>query len=306
LLATVTILGNVLVSASGGSREFYRIPGFLAPEQGDQSIDLGPGTSCVEVGLSDGDFGTFTMSSQGTVDATTGALMATGNSIDFNLSQLAAITINAGDWTSPQGMPEEVGIDDITNNQHDNDTFYLPTGTYSFDTLPGLSANAFGTFTVAQDASGSFSVSATTGALVANGGTIELDLTQLAAITISELTDSAGLPEAINVGGVGVGIIGSYGPTGLLPTRSWQRRRLSPAIIGSAGLDRPSAAYRGRPSMPLGRDRYGVHSNSNGQNYQLAGQCQVLDKKKMDRATERGDPALPTHDSRWAVRFRAE
>jgi hypothetical protein len=234
LLATVTILGSHLVSASGASQEAYLIPGFLAG-QGDRTVDLGPGTYSLEAGLGVGTFGTFTVSSQGTVDATTGALVATGNTIDFDLTQLAAITINAGDLTSPQGMPEQVGIYFITNNQHYNDTFYLPTGTYSLNTLAVPTQPAFGTFTVAQDASGSFVVSATTGALVTTGNTIDFNLTQVAAITIHELTDSTGVPESVNVDGVGTGGIGYYAPvnTFYLPTGTYTLETFAATTCGT-------------------------------------------------------------------------
>ncbi len=238
LPATVTLLGNDLVSASGVSLEVYQIPGFLTA-QGDSSVNLGPGTYSVEAGGPNagpgvGTFGTFSVSSQGTVAATTGALMATGNTIDFNLTQLAAITINAGDLTSPQGMPENVSIYYITNNQYYNDTFYLPTGTYSLNSQAG-GFPAYGTFTVAQNSSGSFVVSATTGALVANGNTIDFNLTQLAAITIQELTDSTGVPEGVNVDGVGLGTIGQYGPvnTFYLPTGPYTLETFAATTCGT-------------------------------------------------------------------------
>jgi hypothetical protein len=236
LPATVTILGSHLISA-GGTLEFYGVNGFLSAGTGDRAVNVGAGTYSVVGGSGtfSGTFGTFTVSSQDTVVGTTGALVATGNTVDFDLTQLAAITINASDLTSPQGVPENVSIYYVTNNQYYNDTFYLPTGTYSLTSQAG-GFPAYGTFTAAQNGSGSFVVSATTGALVATGNTIDFNLTQLAAITIQLLADSLGVPEAVNVPGVGRGIIGGYGTganTFYIPAGTYQVSTATNALCGT-------------------------------------------------------------------------
>ena len=91
LMSAVTILGDDLITSSG-FQEQYQISGFLGLGTGNRSISLGPGT--YSVATTGGTFGTFTVSSQEAVTCATGALVATGNNVDFNLSQLAAVTID--------------------------------------------------------------------------------------------------------------------------------------------------------------------------------------------------------------------
>src|SRR5262249_5878514 len=89
LPATVTLLGSHLISSAGNLEPYY-VAGFESFGTGDRSVTLGAGTYSVQNGI--GTYGTFTVSNQDTVAATTGALVATNNTLDFDLNKLAAIT----------------------------------------------------------------------------------------------------------------------------------------------------------------------------------------------------------------------
>jgi hypothetical protein len=212
LPATVTILGSHLIS-SGGGVEFYQVPGFVSGT-GDLTVNVGPGTYSVQ--NNSGTYGTFTVSSQDTVAATTGALVGTGNTLDFDLTKLGAVTINT--LTNSAAQPESVNLSGVeVGTLNSAQTFYLPAGTYS---LESGAATGYGQFTVAANGPGSFVLSGTTGALVATGNTINFDTTQLAAITINDLTDSAGGLESVNLLGVEVGTL-NFAQTFYVPTGTY-------------------------------------------------------------------------------------
>jgi hypothetical protein len=193
LPAPVTILGSHLIS-SGGIQEFYGLPGFLSVGAGDRAVNLDPGTYSVLTAAGT-TFGTFTVTNQDNVAGVTGALVTTGNAVDFDLTQLAAVTINAGDVRTASGAIEWSSIYGLTNQVGNDDTFYVPVGTYTV----WNNANPFSTFTVAASGSGSLVVSGTTCVLVATGNTIDFDLTQLAAVTINagDLTSPQGEPQLV-------------------------------------------------------------------------------------------------------------
>ena len=207
--AAITILGSDLVT-SAGIPEVYSINGILSQATGDRSVNLGAGT--YSVANSGGTYGTFTVSSQDTVAGTTGALVATGNTIDFDLTQLAAVT--ASPLFTAGGRPETMWISNVVGlAPGTSDTAYLPAGTYDlFNGANGLPS--FGSFTVSPQ----FTISGTSGALVATGNTIGFDLSQLAAVTVSPLFTAGGHPETMwidNIVGLPPGTIDTaYLPAG--------------------------------------------------------------------------------------------
>src|SRR5262249_22203947 len=74
---SITILGGDLITA-GGRLEQYGVGGLLSQGTGNRSVNLDPGTYNVQDGNGDV-YGTFTVSNQGTVAGTTGALTASGS-----------------------------------------------------------------------------------------------------------------------------------------------------------------------------------------------------------------------------------
>jgi hypothetical protein len=226
--ATVTILGSGLVS-SGGSQEQFAIYGFLAIGYGDRTVNLDPGTYSVQNAA--GTFGTFTVSSQDSVAGTTGALVATANTITFDLTQLAAITIN-DDLVTSTGIHELVSEDGFGAYLHSEDTVYIPTGTY---TLGNNGGGTYGTFTVADNGPESFVVAGTTGALVASGNTINFDLSQMAAITINnDLVTSSGFQELVSESGPGGYVLGSHNPdTIYYPPGTYSLSNLENGVYGT-------------------------------------------------------------------------
>jgi len=226
LLSTVTILGNDLVS-SAGNLEYYGVPGFVSLGTGNRSVDLGPGTYSVQNG-SNGTFGTFTVSNQGTVAGATGALVATTNTIDFDLTDLAAVTVNV--LSDSAGQLEQVTMGGVLGGTLNNpQTYYIPTGTY---TLSNGVPIVYGTFTVADNGSGSFVVSSTTGALAATGNTISFDTNELAAIAINDVTNSAGELQQVGLGGVEVGTL-NFPQTFYVPTGTYSLYTGVSTVYGS-------------------------------------------------------------------------
>jgi hypothetical protein len=149
-------------------------------------------------------FGTFTVSNLDTVSATTGSLVATGNTIDFDLTQLAAVTVSP--LLTAGGRAQGMDVHDIVNFHaalSSPDTAYVPAGTY---TLDSAGIYIYGTFTVSDQ----LAITGTTGALVAAGNTINFDLSQLAAVTVSPLFTAGGLPQGHGIGNVvsfhGIGV----------------------------------------------------------------------------------------------------
>jgi hypothetical protein len=137
------------------------------------------------------------------VTATSGAAVATGNTIHFDESKLAAVTIYGTDLKTATGLQQHVAVFEVAKlyvgsaGNQATDTVYLGAGTFSVtDTFP---FSTYGGFTIAPDASGALAVTATSGAAVATGNTIHFDESKLAAVTIygTDLTD--GLQQSVAV-----------------------------------------------------------------------------------------------------------
>jgi hypothetical protein len=208
LPATVTILGSHLITAAG-RLEAYSVSGFLFQVVGNQTITVGAGTYSVDTGS--GTDGTFTISNQDTVSGTTGALVPTGNTIDFDLTQLAAVTMVWTDLKTAAGFQQGASIGSVVDfNPRGPDTLYLPAGSYNVYLEAGV-APSYGTFTVGVNGSGALVVTATSGAAVATGNTIDFDLTKLAAVTMvwPDLKTAAGFQQ-----GASIGFVVDFNPRG--------------------------------------------------------------------------------------------
>jgi hypothetical protein len=192
------------------------VSGITAFITGDESLTLGAGT--YSVAAYGGTYGTFTISAQDTVSGTTGALTATGNTINFELPQLAAVTVVGTDLKTVNGFQEGLAVDNVVTLRG-TDTLYLPAGTFYVGNGDG-GGTPYGTFTISANSSGVLAVSATTGAAVATGNNIDFDLTQLAAVTMvwSDLKTAGSFQQGASIGSVvdshGTGTDTVYLPAG--------------------------------------------------------------------------------------------
>src|SRR5262249_15215926 len=144
-------------------------------------------------------YGTFTVADDGTIGGTTGALVASGNAIDFDLTRLGAVTVDTGDLTTAQGAQQFVEVGDVCQVLlRGTDTVYLPAGTFS---VTDAGSHVYGGLTVSPNNSGSLAVTGTTGATIATGNTIDIDLTKLAAVTVNaaELKTASGLQQVSGI-----------------------------------------------------------------------------------------------------------
>jgi hypothetical protein len=203
---SITILGSHLRTAAGAP-EWLRVLETGASENNgtDITVDAAAGVYHLTTprGAGYATYGTFTVASDGSIAGTTGALTASGNTIDFDLTKLAAVTVFGTDLQTAAGLQQIVVVETFVQLAHagpGTDTVYVPAGTFSVTN--GLPATGtYGTFTVADNGPGSLVVSGTTGAAVATGNTIHFDETKLAAVTIfgTDLKTAAGLQEQVNV-----------------------------------------------------------------------------------------------------------
>jgi hypothetical protein len=237
-LAAVTIFGTDLKTATG-LRESVGVRFIdvqLSPGPGTDTVYLPAGTFRV-VGAA-GDYGGITVSanSSGTlaVSATSGAAVATGNTIHFDLTKLAAVTVFGTDLKTAGGLQQAVGVDFVvalTSGGSSTDTVYLPAGTYR---LWDENFGAYGSFIVSANSSGALAVSATSGAAVATGNTIHFDLTRLAAVTIfgTDLKTAAGSQQQVRVPDI-VGSFNGITDTVYCPARTFQVQDGSGHVYGT-------------------------------------------------------------------------
>jgi hypothetical protein len=194
----VTILGSHLVTTGGVAQPVF-VSGLNEFINGrDVSFDAPAGTYSLQTDLAQS-YGSFTVSSANTISGTTGALVASGNQIDIDLTKLAAVTVTASHLLTLGGIPEGIKIQDLVNFiPGRDDTAYVPAGTFPLATPVN---QAYGSFTVADNGTGTLVVTATSGAAVASGNRIDFDLTKLCAVTVgvSDLVTAGGLPQSVKV-----------------------------------------------------------------------------------------------------------
>jgi hypothetical protein len=188
----------------------------------DFTFNASPGSFHLTDNDASATYGSFTVANDGSISATTGAAVASGDTIDFDLSKLAAVTISPPITSAGEGeswmMPSVLG-----GGWPGSATVYLPAGT--FQVTPNSIANAvYGAIIVADNGSGSLVVTGTTGAAVATGNTIQFDPNKLAAVTVfaSDLTDSAGSPQAVALAGISASFLRTSPDTFYIPACTTQ------------------------------------------------------------------------------------
>jgi hypothetical protein len=199
-LAAVTVNGTDIKSGAG-----YQEPvdpqSYVDWRYGPFIIYYPAGTvQCTNPSV--GTYGSFTVGDNGSgslvVTGASGACVATdAHTIDFDLSKLAAITVNGTDIRTAAGQQEQVYVQSYVDWRYGPFVIYYPAGTVQCVNGSGAS---YGSFTITYNGSGSFAISSTTGALVASGNTIDFDTCKLNQI---QITANSGIPWGIN--GVSIG-----------------------------------------------------------------------------------------------------
>jgi hypothetical protein len=136
------------------------------------------------------------------ITATSGAAVANGNQIGFDLTKLAAITVAASDLITPGGQFQFLQVSEVVSflNSGRDDTIYVGAGYYPLDTQLG---QPIGSFTVSVNASGTFAITATTGAAVATTPT-RVDI-EPCALNMVRITPNPGVSWYID------GVVGRSG-----------------------------------------------------------------------------------------------
>jgi hypothetical protein len=200
---SVTVLGSHLRTA-GGVPEFVRVyeTGMGEGNGTDFTVNLEPGLYHLAPSDGPGLYGTFTVAGDGTISATTGAATASGDTIDFNLTKLASVTIVGTDIKTTGGAQQVLTLQNFFTlpSSASTDTVYLPACT--INVTPFDSPGVYGSLTVGDDGTGSLVVTGASGAAVATDNhTIHFDRTKLAPVTIfaSDLTTATGRQQGVNV-----------------------------------------------------------------------------------------------------------
>ncbi len=205
-LATVTIDPSVLSTPTGF--QAADIIGFTGAGTRTATYHLPTGTYQVDATAAvfgAKTYGTFTVASDLTISATTGAITPNATTgVTFDLSQLAAVNIDPTVLSDPVGF-QVADIAGLTVGGNRAAVYHFPPGTYRLDApTVAFGTKTYGTFTVGAN----LRVTQTTGALLAASEGIEFDLTQLAPVNIdpSELSSPSGLQVAgisgLTAGGV--------------------------------------------------------------------------------------------------------
>jgi len=196
-------LGSRLHTA-GGAPEFVLVSETGTGEGNgtDFTVNVGPGVYHLAPADGSGVYGTFTVAGDGTISATTGAATATGNTIDFDLSKLAAVTIFASDLMTATGRQPGVNVFSFVGMSYSPyvDTIYFPAG--KFELNPFDAGGHYGGLTIGDDGTGSLVVTGTSGAAVATDNhTIHFDLSKLAAVTVfgSDIKTANGQQQTLNL-----------------------------------------------------------------------------------------------------------
>jgi hypothetical protein len=201
---TVTVLASHLHTAGGQPEQLRVLETGTVAYGNDLTLNVTPGLYHLTDYDGGGTYGSFTVTNDGTISGTTGAAVASGGAIDFDLTKLAAVTIFGSDLHTDGGLQQAVNVQFFVAFRQDAtdslDTVYLPACTAQVtDYFP---LGVYGSFTVADDGSGALAVTGTSGAAVATDGhTIHFDRSKLAAVTIfgSDLHTDGGLQQAVNV-----------------------------------------------------------------------------------------------------------
>src|SRR5262249_40802863 len=103
---SITVLASHLHTA-GGQAEYVLVAETGAGAKGnDFTFNAAPGVYHLIDYDGSGTYGSFTVASDGTISGTTGALVASSSTIDFDLTKLAAVTIFGTDLKTAQGWQQ--------------------------------------------------------------------------------------------------------------------------------------------------------------------------------------------------------
>jgi hypothetical protein len=168
-LAAVTIYGSDLKTAAA-RQQLVTVPNLVALNSyPTDTVYIPAGTFPVTNYYGDGVYGSVTVADNGSdslvVTGASGAAVATGNTIHFDLTKLAAVTIFqselAGTYASVLNIDGYVSLD----TRETSDTVYFPAATVRVTSYAGVIL--YGTFSVSDIGSGVFAVTATTGQAIA-------------------------------------------------------------------------------------------------------------------------------------------
>jgi hypothetical protein len=166
----------------------YGVVGFPQnPIDSTDTVFLPAGTFSVQPGDGVG-YGTFTVADDASgalvvTGATSGAAVASGNTIHFDEAKLAAVTVVGTDLESTGGHQPPVLVDNVVNLfTVGTDTVYLPASTFP---VTDFSGHVYGSFTVAANSSGALVVTGASGAAIATGNTIDFDPCKLNRVQIT-------------------------------------------------------------------------------------------------------------------------
>jgi hypothetical protein len=200
--SAVTVLASHLQTAQGHFGVILRVPETgQVVTSADFTFNASPGLYHLTDSDGSATYGSFTVASDDSISTTTGAAVASGDTIDFDLAKLLPVTITSPTTSAGEGETWQMPF--VTAGAWPStDTIYLPAGT--FQVTPILAGAVYGSFTVSDNGSGNLAISGTTGAAMAMGNAISFDPTKLAAVTVyaSDLTDSAGNQELVQIPGI--------------------------------------------------------------------------------------------------------
>src|SRR5262249_50727445 len=151
--SSVTVLASHLQPDQGNFFVIMRVPETGQVFSGeDFTFNASPGLYHLTDNEGSATYGSFTVASDGSISATTGAAVASGNTIDFDLSKLLAVTITSPVTSAGEGesweMPSVLG-----GGWPGAATIHLPAGTFQVTTNPAI--GVYGAFTVSDNGSGS-------------------------------------------------------------------------------------------------------------------------------------------------------
>src|SRR5262249_48239381 len=113
LPSTVTVLASHLRTA-GGLPETVNVADMVGTGN-DFSFNAAPGVYHATIYGGGPTYGSFTVATDGTISGTTGALTASGNTIDFDLTQLAAVTIFGTDLKTAAGLQQTMEVPNVVS-----------------------------------------------------------------------------------------------------------------------------------------------------------------------------------------------
>src|SRR5262249_36331522 len=130
--SSITVLASHLHTA-GGLPEQVRVAETGTVANGnDFTFDAAPGVYHLTDHFPSRVYGSFTDATDGTIGGTTGALVASGSTIDFDLTKLAAVTIVGTDLKTAASSQQAVAVSEVVGLYPGTatDTVYLAAGTF--------------------------------------------------------------------------------------------------------------------------------------------------------------------------------